>query len=516
MIRKRHKARSVWIDITFSLAIILLTLSAIFLVFMTETGQTASQPDKKESSGAPTAPIETEEIDSNYPGIKIITKTSNDKNAPFAIQYPQTIHNTFNTEVKKYIDEVEASYLETMIEKKRLGETTTGELNISYETLPHSSGNYSFVLVNSSSFSDMESGKMEIRSFHLNSETGESFSIRDLFAADANRLETLASLVRTAILKDVSLKGHLIENELEKYTEPVWMNYRNFAITDDALIIYFDENTIAESLAGPPIVSLPIDNVKEYFASSFKLEIKEDTGETADKDSTEEAIEESGSDNSVDESSEQDVEEDGEAVVEKEEEAEVSPPADTVRKKVALTFDDGPDPKVTRQILETLHKHDAKATFFMLGSRVEYYPDIVNEVKEAGHELGNHTWNHADLTKLAPERIAKEIDKTSAIIEQVTGQKVEAFRPPYGAVNKAVHNMTGLPIVLWDVDTLDWKYRDPARLVQKVKENVKDGSIILMHDIHQSTADGLDAVLTYLENEGYEFVTVKDLEESTP
>ncbi|MCM3711798.1 polysaccharide deacetylase family protein [Sporosarcina luteola] len=505
MNRKRQNARSVWIDITFSTAIVLLTVSAILLVFMTENGSTASQPDEKETTSS--IPVETEQIDSNYPGIKIITKTSNDKNAPYAIQYPQSIHTIFNTEVKNYIEEVQDRYLETIIEKKRLDEKTSGELNVSYETLPHASGNYSFVFLNSSSFSDSESGKMEIRSFHLNPETGESFSIRDLFAGDSNRLQTLASSVRRAIQKDDSLQEHIIEDALEKYTEPRWMNYRNFAITDDALIIYFDENTIADRLVGPPIVSVPIDAIDELLASAFKPEDVEDAIESPNQGSMDSSNEEQN-DGHSDKSTESDIEGD--------EQSKDSPLEGTVGKKVALTFDDGPDPKVTRQILEILQKHDAKATFFMLGSRVEYYSDIVNEMKEAGHELGNHTWNHADLTKLSPERIAKEIDKTSAIIEDVTGQKVEAFRPPYGAVNDAVHNITGLPIVLWDVDTQDWKYRDSARILQVVKENVKDGSIILMHDIHQSTADGLDAVLTYLKNEGFEFVTVKELEETTP
>lgn len=506
MKRKRHKARSVWIDITFSIAIVLLTVSALILVFRTENGYTASQPDRKESISL--APIETEQIDSNYPGIKIITKTSNDKSAPFAIQYPQSIHTNFNTEVKNYIEEVQANYLDMIIEKKRIDEKTTGELNVSYETLPHASGNYSFVLFNSSSFSDATYGTMEIRSFHLNPETGKSFSIQDLFAGDSDLLQALASVVRGAIQNDDSLKNHLFQSELDRYTEPQWMNYRNFAITDDALIIYFDENTIAESLVGPPIVSVPIDNIKELLASTFKTEGKENEIKIADGDSQKEATEGNSDMQSDDITNRLDSADN--------EESEVSPPVETVRKKVALTFDDGPDPKVTRQILETLQKHDAKATFFMLGSRVEYYPDIVNEMKEAGHELGNHTWTHADLTKLGAERIVKEIDKTSAIIEEVTGQKVEAFRPPYGAVNDSVHNMTGLPIILWDVDTLDWKYRDPVRILQVVKKNVKDGSIILMHDIHQSTADGLDAVLSYLKNEGYDFVTVKELEETTP
>lgn len=509
MKRKRHKARSVWIDITFSIAIVLLTVSAIILVFMTENGQSASQSDEKEMISS--APVESEQIDSNYPGIKIVTKTSNDKNAPYAIQYPQSIHNHFNSEVESYIEKVQAKYFETIIEKKRRNEKTSGELNVSYETMHHASGNYSFVFLNSSSFSDSKSGRMEIRSFHLNPETGESFTIRDLFAGEPNRLQTLASLVREAIQKDDSLQEHLFEADVERYTEPRWINYRNFAITDDALIIYFDENTIADSLVGPPIVTIPLDTIDELLTSTFKPLAKEDTVEIPEKDAENASTEEDNDEHS-DKSTESDVKSDEES----EEEAATSSSGESVRKKVALTFDDGPDPKVTRQILETLQKHEAKATFFMLGSRVEYYPDIVNEIMEAGHELGNHTWTHADLTKLGPERIAKEIEKTTAVIEEVTGQKVEAFRPPYGAFNDTVHNTTGLPIILWDVDTLDWKYRDPAKLLQIVEKHVKDGSVILMHDIHQSTADGLDDVLTYLKNEGYDFVTIKEMEESTP
>ena len=121
------------------------------------------------------------------------------------------------------------------------------------------------------------------------------------------------------------------------------------------------------------------------------------------------------------------------------------------------------------QILETLNKYDAKATFFMLGSRVEYYPEIAKKVQEAGHELGNHTWNHPDLTKAGVEKVRNEINETSSIIENVTGQKATVFRPPYGAVNKTVRSQTNLPVILWDVDTLDWKHRDPDQLLDTSK-----------------------------------------------
>ena len=147
----------------------------------------------------------------------------------------------------------------------------------------------------------------------------------------------------------------------------------------------------------------------------------------------------------------------------------------------------------------------------MLGSRVSFYPEIVKEMKEAGHELGNHTWNHIDLTKASAEKIALEINNTSDAIELASGSKPTVFRPPYGAVNNTVRAQTSLPVVLWDVDTLDWKYRDANHLLEHVKKHVKEGSTILMHDIHMSTAEGLDAVLAYLQEEGYSFVTVSEL-----
>lgn len=180
-------------------------------------------------------------------------------------------------------------------------------------------------------------------------------------------------------------------------------------------------------------------------------------------------------------------------------------------KKVALTFDDGPHPKVTMQILEILKKYDAKATFFMLGNMVEKYPEIAKNVQRAGHELGNHAWSHFDLTNLGAEAVQNEIAETSAIIENTAGQKATVFRPPYGAVDGTVRNQTDLPFIFWDVDTLDWKHRDSKQLLTHVKDITKEGSTILMHDIHQSTADGLDAVLAYLQSEGYTFVTVSDL-----
>ncbi|WP_255428629.1 polysaccharide deacetylase family protein [Sporosarcina sp. resist] len=498
-----RKRRSSWIDITFSIAIIALTVSAIYLISQTTKNEASSLPEKNKASTS----VVIDTIDSHYPGIKIITETSNDTYIPFAIQYPQSLHSPFNEAISKYITTAKQNYLTTMAENKKNGSKFTGELNISFETLSHYSGNYSFVLVNSSSTGGAN-GTTDIRSFHLNPETGETFTIADLFGRDPKNLEQLSTLAREAIYNDPLLADHVFPEEVHLQTEPIWANFDNFAITDESLILYFDEYELAAGAAGPPIIVIPVSDINSLLSEKFQLVVEDTDENTITKDPVKE--ENPATPPKDTESSTNQVNNDSDTT---EDETEGSTEeVDDGIKQIALTFDDGPDPKVTIQILETLNKYDAKATFFMLGSRVEYYPEIAKKVQEAGHELGNHTWNHPDLTKANVEKVRSEINETSSIIENVTGQKVTAFRPPYGAVNKTVRSQTNLPVVLWDVDTLDWKHRDPDKLLAHVKGATKDGSIILMHDIHQSTADGLDAVLAYLQSEGYTFVKVSELQ----
>lgn len=181
------------------------------------------------------------------------------------------------------------------------------------------------------------------------------------------------------------------------------------------------------------------------------------------------------------------------------------------KKRVALTFDDGPDAKVTPQILATLQKYDAKATFFMVGRNVPKNATIVKQIYDAGHEIGNHTSNHKKLTALSISGVRQEVNDTSNAIYAAIGQYPTVFRPPYGATNEQVRSVMTIPSILWSIDTLDWKHHNPDKILAYVKASVKDGSIILMHDIHQTTANGLDNVLLYLQKQGYEFVTVSEI-----
>ncbi len=178
---------------------------------------------------------------------------------------------------------------------------------------------------------------------------------------------------------------------------------------------------------------------------------------------------------------------------------------------VALTFDDGPHPENTPDILETLAKYDAKATFYVIGQRVELYPEVVKAAYDAGHEIGVHTWSHPLLTKLTAAEISNEINQTIDAIVSITGDSPKTLRPPYGAYNQLLKDCITLPIINWSVDTLDWKTKNPYSITEIVKANTQNGSIILMHDIHKTSAEAVETVVRELTEKGYRFVTVSEL-----
>ncbi|MFI7108802.1 polysaccharide deacetylase family protein [Nonomuraea sp. NPDC050227] len=179
-------------------------------------------------------------------------------------------------------------------------------------------------------------------------------------------------------------------------------------------------------------------------------------------------------------------------------------------KCVALTFDDGPGP-YTGTLLRHLAKYQAHATFFVVGQNVGLHPDVVRRTVEAGHELGNHTWSHPDLTRLSPAAIRSQLARTDQAVKSAAGVVPGLVRPPYGATDGDVRRQAHRPLVLWSVDTLDWRYRDSARVARVSLKRVRPGSVILFHDIHPTTVKALPRVLKGLSARGYRFVTVSEL-----
>ncbi len=181
------------------------------------------------------------------------------------------------------------------------------------------------------------------------------------------------------------------------------------------------------------------------------------------------------------------------------------------RPMVALTFDDGPHPKYTLEIIDALKRNNARATFFVVGSRAERYKEVIGNIRENGNEIGNHTYDHKELTKLSGGDITGELGRTTGILEHITGEKPVLTRPTYGSVNEKVRKYAGSPLVLWSIDTLDWKTRDTDKIVHQTMRNVKDGDIILMHDIYKTSAEAAGKILEKLNARGFDIVTVSDL-----
>ncbi len=180
-------------------------------------------------------------------------------------------------------------------------------------------------------------------------------------------------------------------------------------------------------------------------------------------------------------------------------------------KKIAITFDDGPEETYTEKLLDGLKSRGVKATFFVIGKSIQGKEDLILRMYNEGHLIGNHTYNHVELNKKSNEEGIKEIEATNKLIENITGYKPEFIRPPFGAWEKDQMNKTNMFPVMWTVDPLDWKYQNTDYIVKHILSKVKDGDIILLHDIFPTSVDAALIAIDKLLEEGYEFVTVDEL-----
>lgn len=181
------------------------------------------------------------------------------------------------------------------------------------------------------------------------------------------------------------------------------------------------------------------------------------------------------------------------------------------KKKVALTFDDGPHPVYTPMMLDGLKEKNVKATFFLLGQQVEKYPHIIKRMSEEGHLIGNHSYKHEQLSKLSSIQACSQVNRTNELIYTITGTYPEYLRPPFGDWKDDLDCDVNMIEVLWDLDTLDWSTQNKAKIVKKVVTNIKEGDIILMHDSYETTVSAVMEIIDILQKEGYEFVTVDEL-----
>lgn len=179
--------------------------------------------------------------------------------------------------------------------------------------------------------------------------------------------------------------------------------------------------------------------------------------------------------------------------------------------KIALTFDDGPNPECTGTLLDGLKRRGVKATFFVLGSNVKKYPELTKRISEEGHLIGNHTYGHIEMNKVSEEKAKKEIKKANKEVYKITGKYPEYIRPPYGECSRKLEDSLDMILVRWTIDPLDWKTENTDEIVNRVVTEAEENAIILLHDCYDSSVDAAFQIIDTLEKEGYEFVTVDEL-----
>ena len=179
--------------------------------------------------------------------------------------------------------------------------------------------------------------------------------------------------------------------------------------------------------------------------------------------------------------------------------------------QVALTFDDGPHQTCTPALLNGLKQRGVKATFFLMGENIAGKEPLVQRMQAEGHLIGNHGYRHIQMTKEEAEQACADIEQTEKLIQSITGKRPEYLRPPYGDWNEQLECRVNLTTVLWNVDSLDWKFQNTDRIVRRVEKDVKDGDIILMHDIFSTSVEAALRIVDDLQKRGYEFVTVEEL-----
>lgn len=410
---------------------------------------------------------------SQYPGIDLHMKSEENSRYTISLSVPSFEAENIHQEINQWIENERELFLkETENNKQNKFQT---HLNVRLEIRQHNEDIYGLTFY-SYKYTGGANGEESVRPFVINLAKDTILDFKDVFSfSDENIDQNLPIVIKKVLEQNEELKP-FIHDELLKETLAE-MDQVKWSVDQQRLFVFFNESEVATGAPGALRLDVPLQEFQVLLEEYEKKEQKE----AEEKRKIKEAEKRK---------------------------------RDSKQKIVALTFDDGPSPDVTPQILNTLQEFEAKATFFMLGSQVEFYPQLAEQVASLGHEIASHSYHHPDLTTMDDQKIKEEFKQTSKEIKKATGREPKLFRPPYGAYNDRVIHYADhydYAIVLWSIDALDWKHQNADEIIKIVMEDLTDGAIILLHDIHQSTADALPELLTSLQKEGYTFVTVSEL-----
>ena len=308
-------------------------------------------------------------------------------------------------------------------------------------------------------------------SLYYDNKTKEFVDLKYFFK-DEESFKKLSSIAYYYVLK---LEDKTFDELwVKRGTDPTIDNYRHFNFKDEGLEILFPPYQIASWADGEIKITIPYEEINDLLKEEYRNTSKEE-----------------------------------EVVSIIPEVRDLTKYQD--KKLIAFTFDDGPSETNTNYLLDNLDKYDAKVTFFVLGGRVNSNKETIKRAYLEGNDIGSHTYNHRNLNLLSDVALMDEVKKTNEAIKDIIGTSPTLLRPPYGNLTDHGKELANMSIVLWNIDPLDWKYKDKNRVAQEIIEHAHDGAIVLVHDIYKSSVEGALLAMEELQKQGYAFVTINEM-----
>lgn len=517
---------------------LLLALPLLVMVFIKWSDAPASFPTKenkeepsiiKEDDSENKGKDATEYIiPSKYNNIKIKTteEQADDRRYTFHASWPVTENEVINADIDQLDAEFLADYQKTVAElttayadyQAETGEETFAfhaDYNLHFDVAFASDNYLAFVFYKY--INTGNTGNEWVFSKIYQRGTGESIPIERLFS-DGAYLKQLSALARENLYQRIAEEAKTttfdsaadqaswqatLREMVDQGTEPKADNFHSLVITDENILeIYFDKYQVAPGYWGVVKVEIPLQKMADFLAP----EVRELFGLTKEADKNSDTDETKNSPTEKTEEAEKE-----EISTGKNKLITNNQTVDCATAKcIALTFDDGPS-VYTENLLTILQQKNARATFFVLGMNAKIQQQTILDLQKAGMEIGSHTWSHKDLTKLNVNEIEKELTDTADLLEKITGQRPTLLRPPYGATDARLKSLLKTPLIMWNIDTEDWKHRDSDYVLNHIKTHAKPGAIILMHDIHKTTVDAIPRTIDFLQSEDYQLVTISEL-----
>ena len=468
--RKKEKAQSkkIFIILTLVTTLIVTISGGIYYLSQSHSQKITAPTDEKYYF-----------TDSRYSGVRSKFVTRNNKREKVSIEYPITENKKINHTVAETVDKIDNDFRSTVLLATVFDRPMTE--TISYQ-VTHNNSIALSIIVNIKQ--DMH-GAHPISLTHFwtfDKKSGEIISLEDFTERSDEAIEAIINYAKDNIAQTIKKRD---KPELDLNGIITKESLSNFIITDNgnSLAWPLGQASLLPSSYGEMTITVPISSVSKYLQNPTARKLANIPKPPEPKPEPAPAP------------------------------AAPTPPPTTGNKVIALTFDDGPGP-YTAHLLDILDQYGAKATFFLIGSKVSGQTSVVRSIQARGHQLGNHSWSHPELPKLSVDQIAGEIDRTNEAIRQATGIKPTILRPPYGAANGVVLEQLrarGMSSILWSVDTRDWADRNSQIVCARAVAGARPGAVILMHDIHQTSVNAVPCILSSLKQQGYSFVTIQRL-----